>query len=289
MAEIELLVFEGKKYQKVQELAEAMGLNWNAGKRILFRGELSEHVRASNPKVYKCCNDALQKVSRGNANEDLIFLEVLYTIAPEMEAIYWRGSKFASPSALGRAMLDALWQENESQYKLYDNILSERVLSTYVLVRDSENDRLIQTVKSLEALWKTTKESKGDLKRVYYLMAYLLSNQKIMKVGDEEIRTLDEFTDYLQRKLQISIKTFVETTHLFIDTDGNLNVQFEAWLTALEKKETINQWRDVLQSPPNELNKIGSFTDCMHRRVCSRVLSLLRGLKIQFCFCLSSC
>ena len=73
-----------------------------------------------------------------------------------------------------------------------------------------------------------------------------------MKVGDEEIRTLDEFTDYLQRKLQISIKTFVETTHLFIDTDGNLNVQFEAWLTALEKKETINQWRDALQSPPNE-------------------------------------
>ncbi|QUA54663.1 serine/threonine-protein kinase [Aristaeella lactis] len=246
--EINPLAFEGKTYHTVRDLIEAMGLNWNAGKRLLFHGSLANHIRATNAAAYESCCDAVRKASETNAKDDLVFFEFLYDMVPEMEAIYWKGRRFASPSALGREMLEALWKENESQYKLYDTILSERVLSTYVLSKDSNNNDLLQVIKRIENLWKISKDEKRDLRYVYYLSAYLLSNQKILKIDNEEIRTVDELSDYLNRKLQVSIKTFIEATHQFVDYDGNLDVQLEAWLTAIGKKDAINQWKEVLRS-----------------------------------------
>ena len=250
--EINPLAFEGKTYHTVRDLAEAMGLNWSAGKRLLFHGTLSNHVRATNAAVYESCNDAIRKASENNTKDDLVFFEFLYDLAPEMTAVFWKGRRFESPSALGREMLEALWQGNESQYKLYDSILSERILSIYIMSKDPENEGVLKTMKNIENLWKTTKDSKGDLRYVYYLTAYFLSNQKILKIDNEEIRTVNELADYLNRKLQISIKTFIETTHRFVDYDGNLDVQLEAWLTSIGKRETIKQWREALRNGSNE-------------------------------------
>ena len=249
--EINPLVFEGKTYHTIPDLAEAMGLNWDSGKRILFRGILASHVRATNAAAYESCNNAMEKTSQDGRRDDLIFFEFLYDLAPEMESIYWKGRKFASPAVLGREMLEALWQENESQYKLFDNIISEHLLSTYIISKDPESG-LLQQVRNIENLWKTTKDTKGDLRRVYYLTAYLLSNKKIMKIENEEIGTVDELADYMNRKLQISVKTLIDATHKLVDYDGNLDVQLEAWLIAIGKKEQIDQWREVLRNDNNE-------------------------------------
>ncbi len=247
-AEINPLEFEGNTYRKLPELMEAMGRHWMAGKRLLFRGELANHVRATDAAAYECCYEAVHRAAEGDLKDDIVYFGFLYEMAPEMEAVYWKGRSFASPSALGREMLEALWEKREEDYPLYDSILSDRILSAYVTAKNAEQEELLRLVRDVEDLWRLTKDEGGDMRYVYYLAAYLLSNQKVLRTGGEEIRTVDELAEYLKRKLQISTGEMMEATHAFVDMEGHPDVQLRAWLTALGKGDAIRQWQDEIRS-----------------------------------------
>ena len=251
--EINPFMFRGKSYENIQELIEAMGQEWNEGKKILFHGTLAAHVRATNLELYEHCNEAVRQSSVKGGSDDIIYFEFLYRSAPQLKTIYWKGNKYESLPALGRSMLEALWQGAEKDYKLYDSMLSEKMLSTYAAVRAGDNEPLAKAVDKTEALWLSTREAKGDPRYVYYTMAYLLSNHVVFRIENEEIHTVNELAEFLKSKLEVSVKTLIDVTHKLVSFDGALlDVQLEAWLAAMGKQDAVDRWREILQTGGEE-------------------------------------
>lgn len=240
-------VFQGKTFTRLPDLIEAMGLNWEAGKKALYHGTLADHIRETEPELYELCAGALRQASESGGKDDIVFFRFLYEASPGLRAVYWKGRRFAALPSFGREMLEALWKGDASQYPLYDSLLSEGVLSAYVSARDPENGPLLNAVRGVEALWASRRSAKEDVRFAYYMLAYLLSGRLILRIEDAEIGTVGELAELLQKRLEVSVKDLTALTHRLIGPGGRLDVQLEAWLTALGREADVARWKELLQ------------------------------------------
>lgn len=238
--------FMGETYVEVSELTKALAINWNEGKKQLFRGILSGFFKACNPEIAGFCIDAEEEATRVNGRDDMIFWNLLYKFNPQTTDFYWKGHIYQGFPALGREVLEKLWEHDSSSENYYHDILSEKMLSKYVEIKAGKNKALSEAVKGLEDGDKLA-DSPRLKKKNLYLMAYLLSGQKLMQFDGKEFRTVGEFADYMKSLLDDSYDKFEEACHRLIDYDDNLDVQFESWLLALGKKKELNAWREAIQ------------------------------------------
>ena len=77
----------------------------------------------------------------------------------------------------------------------------------------------------------------------YYTMAYLLSGQKLFAIGDKRLKNVSELTSYMKSLLDSSYEKFETFCHSMIDYNNTLDVQLEAWLIALGKRNELENWR----------------------------------------------
>lgn len=236
--------FKDKTYTDMPLLVKALGENWNDGKKQLFRGILSGFFKAFNPQIASYCMDAEDEAKKISGKDDIIFWKLLYKLDPEMKAFYWKDGYFESLPALGRDMLEKLWNGNKSGYEYYDSILNEKLLSKYVELCAPSNTDLKNAADSIETMKKVGE--KGNRERIYYMMAYMLSGQKIFNFDGNQFRAVGELTTYMKELLDNSYETFQNFCHKLIDFEDNLDVQLECWLIALGKRKELEQWRNSL-------------------------------------------
>ena len=80
----------------------------------------------------------------------------------------------------------------------------------------------------------------------YYTMAYLLSGQKLFAIGDKRLKNVAELAAHMKGLLDSSYEEFEDFCHSMIDYDDTLDVQLEAWLIALGKRNELRVWREQL-------------------------------------------
>ena len=238
--------FMGETYVEVSELTKALALNWNEGKKQLFRGILSEFFKSCNPEIAGFCIDAEEEATRVNGRDDIIFWKLLYKLNPNTTDFYWKGHVYQGLPALGREVLEKLWKKDTGNEAYYYEVLNEKILSKYVEMKAGKNKTLLEAVKGLEDGHKLADNQRAKQKNLY-LMAYMLSGQKLMHFGGLEFRTVGEFADYMKELLDDSYEKFESACHSLIDYDDNLEVQFESWLLALGKKKELKAWREAIQ------------------------------------------
>jgi predicted Ser/Thr protein kinase len=238
--------FMGETYVEVAKLTKALAVSWNEGKKQLFRGILSGFFKTCNPELAGYCIDAEEEATRINGRDDMIFWKLLYKLNQNTTDFYWKGHVYQGLPALGREILDKLWKDDAANDTYYYDILNERMLSNYVSIKAAENKGLADAVKGLEDAYQIA-ETQRVKKKNLYLMAYMLSGQKLMHMEGKEFRTVGEFADYLKGLLDESYDKFEAVCHKLIDYDDNLDVQFESWLLALGKKQELNAWRKGLK------------------------------------------
>lgn len=238
--------FMGETYVEVAELTKALALNWNEGKKQLFRGILSGFFKSCNPELAGFCIDAEEEATRINGRDDMIFWKLLYKLNPNTTDFYWKGRTYQGLSALGREILEKLWKNDTSSDTCYYEILEEKILSNYVAIKADKNKVLADAARGLEDGHKMADNQRAKKKNLY-LMAYMLSGQKLMHFDGKEFRTVGEFADYMKEILEQSYEKFEAVCHKLIDYEDNLDVQFESWLLALGKKKELNSWRENLQ------------------------------------------
>ena len=237
--------FNGKDFYNVKELVEELLKKWDAGKKELFRGYLSAHFKNnSNQKLARICEDSEGMVSN-STNEDIIYMKTLYMLAPEIKTFYWKGKSFNSLLELGSEMLAKLWKDDKSDFNYYQSILSQKVLSLYVEIKSPSDVKLNQASKHIEDMYKV--EGTTNPKKVYYLMAYMLSGQKIFNFEGKQFRTVEELARYMKEKLDVSYEAFQSICHKLIDYKDNLDLQFECWLIALGKGNELKSWKTNLK------------------------------------------
>ena len=99
--------------------------------------------------------------------------------------------------------------------------------------RLNRNEILENAVKGLEDEYKIA-DTWQERKKTLYLMAYLLSGQKIMYMQGREFKTVQELADYMKELLEESCDKFEGFCHNLIDYDNNLDVQLESWRNLLK-------------------------------------------------------
>ena len=238
--------FLGREYRDVPELVTALALNWNDGKKQLYRGLLSGFFKNYNPEVAGYCMDAEDELSEKKDNEDRIFWNLLYKLNPYLVNFYWKGQSFESVPQLGYDMLQHLWNNDKSQYEYWNSILENKLLSSYLKNKSIQNIKLYNAVSALESSKALTKKNSRDILLTYYTMAYLISGQRILNIDNKILNSVNELTSYMNTLLVSSYDEFEDFCQKLLETDDKLNVQFEAWLISLGKREQLERWKQQL-------------------------------------------
>lgn len=238
--------FLGQAYKDIPSLVTALASNWNDGKKQLYRGLLSAFFKNFNPEIAGFCMDAEEEATRTAGKDDIIFWDLLYKIYPELNGFYWMGQIYESLPALGRDMLERLWRNDKSNYAYWDGILGNKLLTNYLSKVKSKNDNLATASAALETAHNVGNKNKRATLMNYYTMAYLLSGQKLFAIGEKRIKNVAELAAHMKGLLDSSYEEFEDFCHSMIDYDDTLDVQLEAWLIALGKRNELRVWREQL-------------------------------------------
>ncbi|PNT92251.1 serine/threonine-protein kinase [Clostridium thermosuccinogenes] len=241
-------MFLGQEYKDIPSLITALASNWEDGKKQLYRGLLMAYFKKFNPEIAGYCMDAEEEATRTAGKDDIIFWDLLYKIYPELKGFYWMGQVYESLPALGRDMLERLWKNDKSNHAYWDSILGNRLLTNYLKKVKSKNERLEAAASALETAHNVSNRNKRDQMMNYYTMAYLLSGQKLLAIGDKRLKNVAELTAYMKGLLDSSYEEFEDFCHMMIDYDDTLDVQLEAWLIALGKRKELDSWRHELNN-----------------------------------------
>lgn len=236
----------GQTFDNLEALTHAMATNWNDGKKELFHGHLTRHFQEALPEIADICTVAETEAQNAGDQDDLIYWQLLYKLNSEMRTFYWQGQVYESLAAMGRDMLEHLWNNKPDLERWWHSILNEKLLSAYVEVVAPDNQGLKMAVGALEHHFRMELNEHTDLRKTYFLMAYLLSGQRILGVGGQRFRGIEELALFLQDLLDNSVDAFQKFCHVMVDLQGDLNVQMEAWLLAQGKQAELAQWQKLM-------------------------------------------
>lgn len=240
--QIPTYTFMRQKYTNMIALVDALAMNWNEGKKQLFRGILSGFFKSVDPEIAGFCMDAEDAQANGG-NADFLFFQTIYKLSPTMRTFYWRENRFESLPELGNSILEHLRSNNRSNYGLYDEILSRKVISEYITMKDEKNEQLINAARSLEERFINHHADEHEKELSYYLTGYMLSGQRTYLLNGKTYSSVDELVQTLHDLLFSSEQEFERLCDQIIDRAGTLSEQFEAWLIALGKHEELQKWR----------------------------------------------
>ena len=240
--------FLRQRYQDIPSLITAFANNWDEGKKQLYRGLLSAFFKNFNPEIAGYCMDAEEEAARSQngEKEDVIYWELLYKICPELKGFCWKGQTYESVQAFGKDMLEKLWANDESNFKYWNNILKNKLLTRYLTIVNSKNESLAAAVSALEAENAISNRQKRYVVISYYHLAYLLSGQRILHVGDKNLKNATELAAYMRELFDSSYQEFERFCQQMLDGNNTLDAQLEAWLIALGKREELDSWRRQL-------------------------------------------
>ena len=234
--------FMQNKYDSIPKLVIALAENWEDGKKQLFRGLLSSFFKGFDPEIAGYCMDAEEALNNPNANDDLIFWNLLYKIQPDLRIFFWKGRIYQNIADLGKEMLNLLWA-NTASADYWNGILSAKLLSSYLQIVKSENNDLMQAAVALESLYINGGKNSRDRLKLYYQMAYLLSGIKEFHIDGQAFTSIKALSEYMNNILVKSYDAFEAFCCKLIDSNDVLDAQFEAWLIALGKSNEIDGWR----------------------------------------------
>ena len=238
--------FLGEEYTNRSMLVSALAEHWNDGKKQLFRGLLSAHFKRFDAEIAGFCIDAEEEIKNGN--EDIIFFKTLYKIDSSMTRFFWKEKEYKNLSEIGNELLEALWTGNNlmDMDKLIDELLQKGILSQYLISIGTLDMKKIDSIKAIESSYRISKNSSRKKTMNLYLLAYMLSEKKILYKMGVKFNNIQELTIFLEDSLKHSYNEFQKICHELIDYDNNLDPQFESWLLALGKENEIEQWRNNL-------------------------------------------
>lgn len=241
-AKIPAYRFMGYEHSDLTTLVRAMTIDWKDGKKQLFRGIMSGFFKNYDPEIAGYCMDAEEDAVKNSANEDVIFFRLLYKLVPDMVSFNWNGKISESISALGRNVIEDTRKGINGDY--YCSILENCILSEYLNCIHSAKKVQMTAVKALESNYRVNKADPHKQRICLYLMGYLLSGQKKFRIKENEFENLSQLVSYMTLLLNDSYELFEEFCGMLINSDNELDTQFEAWLMALGKGEEIDSWRN---------------------------------------------
>ena len=231
--------FLNKSYSSMEDLVDALGNNWNDGKRQLYRGLLSGYLKPLNPQLAEYCLDA--EASR--ENNDKVFFNLLFKLNPNLKSFHWLDRSYPSLKEFGNGLLQGLWNKDEGIYVYSDSALTHGIVSDYLVNTRNNNEVFKNAVAALEHQFNTlNKNNFNSALFSYYSLAYLISDKKILNINGKEFKLIPDLISYINLLISYDYEKFVSFTNSIIDKHNKLDPQFEAWLVAIGKRKEMTEW-----------------------------------------------
>lgn len=237
--------FRGELYTDTTELVRALALNWNNGKKQLYRGLLAGFFMACDPEIAEFCMDAEESVTKKNEDEDVAFWKLLYKIAPDMNDFFWKNQHYDSLTAFGTTLMENLRNGNVESCPAWNEMLRNNLISLY-MKSHKFGDAQIKGAESIETSTRLNQSNAKKMALNYYLLGYLISGDRTFVIAAQKFDSIDALAEYMNTLLADSFDKFDAFCKNIISADNSLDPQFEAWLIAQEKSNEIEQWRKTL-------------------------------------------
>jgi serine/threonine protein kinase len=233
--------FNGQSYTDTNVLMEALISDWFNGKKQLYRGLLSGFFMACDPEIAGFCLDA-EETAKSGMSDDIAFWQLIYQISPDIKSFYWKEHKYQSLIELGTEMLSMLRRSDGSKVQLWNELIAGNLISSFMKIKHT-SDKIIQGVEAIEASARLQTKNANNAALNYYLLAYLLSGKRDYVIGSQSFGSIDSLADYMNQLLSQSFDAFDAFCKKIIESGGKVDPQFEAWLSAIGKKNKIDEWR----------------------------------------------
>ena len=234
--------FLGNQYADFHSLVMAFNDHWEEGKKQLFRGLLSEHIKRFDPELAGICMDAEEEVEHGDP--DAVFFKTLYELDKDLKSFIWRGTQYSDLTALGMKYLTALRYDDVSMDFFIDEILRKGILSSFVMIQyGGKETKQSQALKAIEAKRRALSSDSREKKIDDYQLAYMLSEETNLQIDGMTFHSLDELSNHLLTLLDKSLDSYNTFIDKLMGNKKVLNLEFESWLIALGKRGEIKKWQ----------------------------------------------
>lgn len=159
-------------------------------------------------------------------------------------AFSWNGHTSENLKALGRDLLEKLWNKDEEGILFYKDLLESRAISMFLVENGEVDGRLYHKLQQLNFLYRKEKTKRSCLKNMY-IAAYEMSECHFLYVDENTFRTLEELENYCEDLLAESFEKYAAFAERLIGFDGEPDVQFESWLICHNKADKLRNLRQL--------------------------------------------
>jgi len=245
--DFEPITFKNKEYTSIEELIDAFTANWEDAKRFFFDGDLSHDIKRNDPGLARKLRTLEDEADDDpKLDKDVQFFKMLYILDKDLRKIIWKGRVWESLTALGRDYAKKLAAGDSSINSVMDELLSKKLLSTYLEAIGDTDKQRHDTLAAFESR-KVALSGKGREEQLYaWTLAYTLSGEKVLRIKGKEFREPKDITAYMLELVNNSRKAFDDFCAILLPDGETLDLQFESWLNALGYTKEIEQWRESL-------------------------------------------
>lgn len=241
------------KYTSLSALTEALALDWNNGKKRLYRSLLTDYFRGFNQELASYCMDAEEAASRGGSRMDTEYFRLLYRLKPTMQGFHWLDWHYASMQEFGTQTLNGLYNNEYETMKRLDIFLKNGLFSARTKVVEPKNVEKGRQLASIEQRYMLAKGEGDELgqQEQMYLIGYLYAESAKLKLHGNIYNSFDSFLTEVKRIIQSSpdeLDSLAKKLVVFPNGNGKpvprLAPQFSAWLYAQGLGNEVQNWQN---------------------------------------------
>lgn len=247
------ITFQYNKYKSRLEFANALGADWENGKKRLYRSALTTYFRQFDAETMVYCKDAEEAANKEPLRRDIEYFGVLYHICPYLEPIYWKEIRYDSMPILGQTLLYNLQNNNDIPKEL-EEMIQLHAFSLWESIRYPKNTYTVKRIHDMEVKYILARMH-GDGYAEYeslYFIAYYYSCSTELKTSFNVFNSVEKLVAFAKDAMKNNPKVFDNLAEQLIKKPGGkhspahqepcrLAPQFIAWLNVMGKSDMLNK------------------------------------------------
>ncbi len=237
---IEAFTFCGQEFTDLNKLVNAMGAQWQEGKRALFGGRIREHTRRSYPAFAGACLAAEKERQARPGEGSRIFLKWLCKY-PGVRALYWQGAVYTGIKKISAALCD----RDETAQRVILFLLKHQLLGVFIGNLGGPA-ALAANIRYIEKAYNRADARVGK-SHVLDMITYLMADEKTFTFAGRTFNSPRELAQYLQPIADTSKDALSNAVRPLFPSDTSFDPLFEAWLIRHGFHHELTMWRARFQ------------------------------------------
>ena len=242
------VTFLGQSYDVFEYLLEAFANNFDEAVVFFTKNSIISCLTGMPQEKIDVAIEfeAIYKNTKDKKVKDKLLFEFIYTIYPEYTKICFKTIKAYTLYDFVNDLSNKLETKKitDKEFSIYEQLVENRIISSYLKFKQPENQELINSVSELEKD-KTNFISSRNKQKTFYTLCYILSERKEYNLDAITFTSKDEFVDYVEMVYKMSFNELNKLCKKLISR-RLLDVKLEAWLYSLGYKEELKLFNDKI-------------------------------------------